>query len=283
MKNVSGNIAIEVIVSVAILTIFVSSAIVLSLRAQGAYMRDSEVFRAEMYLEQGIEAVRAIKNDTFSSLAAGQYGLRKTNGYWEFSGTSDTFGKYTRTVTISDLSRSANCALVSSGGFSDSLSKQAVVTVTWDASNGQADSLSQTLYVTNWINAAGCGSASYFTVDVSLAGLAGSGKRVEGIIIENSASSAIVLDKIQMWWTNSRLIKKVKIDDEWVWRDNNEGTPDGEQPSGTILDIVDVTLPVGAGVIDIDSLEFNGDMSGATLSFLFLFTDGTGRYAEVNL
>lgn len=283
MHNTSGNTAVEVIVSVGILMIFMSGAVVLSLRAQGAYMRDEEVLQAQMYLEQGIEAVRGVKNDTFSSLASGSHGLQKTNGYWEFSGTSDSFGKYTRTVTLSDLSRNSGCAIVSAGGASDSLSKKAVVLVSWNGSDGKLNTLSQTHYLTDWTNQTGCGSASYFTVSTSGATTTSGGKKIEGITIENSTSSSLVLDTIQAWWTNSRLIKKVRIGGDWVWRDNNEGTPDGAQPSGTMLDIVNYTLPANSGQIEIDQFEFDGDMRGVTFSMLFIFTDGTGRYAEVAL
>lgn len=283
MHNTSGNTAVEVIVSVGILMIFMSGAVVLSLRAQGAYMRDEEVLQAQMYLEQGIEAARAIKNDTFSSLASGQHGLRKTSGYWEFSGTSDSFEKYTRTVTLSDLSRNSRCEIVSSGGVSDSLSKKAVVSVSWDGSDGKLNTLSQTHYLTDWTNQTGCGSASYFTVSISGATTTSGGKKIEGITITNNKSSSLVLDTIQAWWTNSRLIKKVRIGGDWVWRDNNEGTPDGAQPSGTMLDIVNYTLPANSGQIEIDQFEFDGDMRGVMFSMLFIFTDGTGRYAEVAL
>lgn len=57
--------------------------------------------QANMLAEEGLEAVRNIRDANFSNLADGTYGLTQSNSQWALSGTPDTTGSFTRQITIS--------------------------------------------------------------------------------------------------------------------------------------------------------------------------------------
>ena len=62
-------------------------------------MRTQALFHAD----EGIEAVRSIRNEDFALLTTGAHGLTVTNGKWEFSGQSDTDGNFVRELRISQI------------------------------------------------------------------------------------------------------------------------------------------------------------------------------------
>jgi hypothetical protein len=59
--------------------------------------------RAISIAEEGLEAVRNIRDDSFSNLVVGTHGINNSEGEWQFSGSSDSVDIYTRTVTVSDI------------------------------------------------------------------------------------------------------------------------------------------------------------------------------------
>ena len=117
--------------------------------------------------------------------------------------------------------------------------------------------------------------ADDLTVDVSNASLNGNGKEVQGITLENAGSQDIVIDKIEVTWDNGEEIEEIKIDNTKVWSKNGPGTPEGKQSSGTELDIQDVTMIEGGGVLSINKIKFDKDMEGATLNMIFTMGDAT--------
>lgn len=57
--------------------------------------------RATLLAEEGVEAVRNMRDAAYTNLADGTYGLAKSGNVWTLSGSSDTTGIFTRSVTIS--------------------------------------------------------------------------------------------------------------------------------------------------------------------------------------
>ncbi|MBL4693796.1 fibronectin type III domain-containing protein [Candidatus Gracilibacteria bacterium] len=279
--NKKGISVVEVIVAVGIFTIISASVVTLYLGAFSSNLRDTEFFQADMLLQQGLEASRSIRDFSFSNLSNGTHGLTDGSGYWEFSGSSDTTGDYTRTVVVSSAQRNASCNITPSG-TTDANSKEVKVTVSWDLEAGNNTSISATEYLNNWTSSQGCEMSGYLSVNVSSASLAGGNKRLEDITVENLGSSSIIIDKILPTWSIVEDIKEVKIDNTKRWKhDGSAGSPSGKQPSGVELDLDNVTLTSGSGAIDIDKFDFDGSMSGASFTFLFTMTDGSTRYVEV--
>ena len=111
--------------------------------------------------------------------------------------------------------------------------------------------------------------------DATGANIGGRGNlNLSGVIIENTSGTDIIIDKITVVWTGGTLIKEIRAGNTRVWRDNNEGTPDGPQPSGTELDIVDYTISALSSV-ELTKIGFDGDISGDTFSIILTLSDGS--------
>lgn len=91
--------------------------------------------RAIVYAEEGQEAVRSIKNLNFTNLTDGTYGLTYSSSSWVLSGSSDTTGVFTRTVTIATVSTNR---------------KNITVTVTWPQTSGRTGTVTTYARLTNW-------------------------------------------------------------------------------------------------------------------------------------
>jgi len=119
--------------------------------------------------------------------------------------------------------------------------------------------------------------ATYLVINTSSASIGGGGnKELQDITVENTSGSNITIDTITLTWTNGQLIEEIKIDNAKVWRQNNEGSPDGRQPTGTEIDIVDFVLSSGT-TYDVDKFKFNGNMTGDTFSITFKMSDASTK------
>ena len=104
----------------------------------------------------------------------------------------------------------------------------------------------------------------------------GGSKELRGITVENTSATNITIDTITISWDNSQLIEEIKIEGTRVWKHNNEGSPDGRQPSGTEIDMVDYII--GNGSTDtFDKFKFDGNMSGNTFTITIELSDGSTK------
>src|SRR5690349_13169200 len=134
MKTTEGYSIIEIILAIAIFVIISSSAVVAILGALTTIRLTQEQGQATYLANEGMEAIKSIRDQQWASLIPGNtYGLSKTSGVWSFSGTSDTNGKYTRSLAVSAVNRSGG-AIVTSGGTVDFDTKKVTCTVSWNAS-----------------------------------------------------------------------------------------------------------------------------------------------------
>lgn len=126
---------IEVIVAVAIFAIFGTALLTATLGVPFS-IENSEDRLAARYLEQEAqEALRAMRSYDWNELNTGTHGLDESSGYWQFSGSSDSFDKFTRSIVVTDI---------------NSYRKQAVITISWTTDEGKALSTSSTMRLTNW-------------------------------------------------------------------------------------------------------------------------------------
>lgn len=125
---------VEVMLSCALLGVLVTAL-------TGAYLYGQESTRlagnrvqALLLAEEGLEAVRNIRDAAFDDLADGTFGIDSTST-WGFSGTSDVTDIFTRTVTIASL---------------DAERKSALVTVTWQQNAQRTGSITLETQLTDW-------------------------------------------------------------------------------------------------------------------------------------
>lgn len=130
-----GFSTIEVLLSSSILILIVTAFM-------GAYIYGSESTalagqraRAAFLAEEGLEASRNIRDENFSNLTNGTFGLATTGNQWNLSGSSDITDIFTRAITISTI---------------DANRKQVTSAVTWQQNPQRTGSVSLTSYLTNW-------------------------------------------------------------------------------------------------------------------------------------
>ena len=264
-----GQILIELMIAMAIFVLVVAAVTLLVL---GVFLSDRvsrERMEATFLAQEGIEAVRSIRDRDFDNLIPGVYGLRLTGNQWVFSGNYDKHGKFTRQITISNVS----------GEIDPTDIKKIESEVTWKVNPMRENSLALTNYLTDWQQTQG--DAGELWADISQAVLGNKDKELRNIKIQNIGSRDIIIDKITAWWDNSRLIREIVINGITVWSNKGPGSPKGNQSSGTELDIDNFLVGAGSGEITIDKVGFNGSMSGATFIILFRMIDDSTKYLLV--
>lgn len=92
---------VEVLLSGAVFSLLVTTLVGVYLYGEESTALAGNRVRAVFFAEEGLEAVRNIRDANFSNLSNGTYGLSISGGQWSFSGSSDTNGIFTRTVTVS--------------------------------------------------------------------------------------------------------------------------------------------------------------------------------------
>lgn len=143
-KSAKAFSLLEIVVAVGIFAIL-SATLLVSVSGIAFNVNNSEDRLAARYLTlEAQEALRSIRDYSWDALVEGTYGLDSlSNGYWELSGSNDTYDKFTRTVELTELS---------------SLQYEGVITVTWTTDEGSPQSLVATQRLTNW-------EALFFFVD----------------------------------------------------------------------------------------------------------------------
>ena len=127
----NGGSLVEFIVALGIFMIVGTGIILLVLGALQGNTNNTKRIEALFIVEEGVDAVKSVRDHNWGDLVNGEHGLTVTNGYWEFSGTSEAVGSYTRIITISDVERDLAGDIIDVGGVVDPRTKKATVLVTW--------------------------------------------------------------------------------------------------------------------------------------------------------
>lgn len=266
LSSSKGFSLVEVILSSAVFVLLVTALVGAYLYGQESTALAGNRARAVMLAEEGLEAVRNIRDPAFANLADGTFGLTTTGNQWNLSGSSDVTDIFTRQIIISSV---------------DTKRKSVTTNVTWQQNPQRTGTVSLMTRFTNWIRTVG--QADGLVVNTAGASLGAGNKELQGITLENTGEIDIVIDRITVTWNNGNLIEEIKIDGTKVWSKNGPGTPADKQPSGTELNIQDFILAQGSGVLDIDKFKFDGSMTGGIFTILFTLGDGTTKSVMVDL
>lgn len=133
-KNSYGFSPVEVLLASTLFGVIVTGMIGALIYGQLANANSGDRIRATMLADEGVQAVRSIRNLTYGDLVNGTFGLVQVAGKWTLSGASDASSIYTRETTIS--ATTVNTKLITS-------------TVSW-TQNGSARSVSVKSILSNW-------------------------------------------------------------------------------------------------------------------------------------
>jgi len=151
-----GFSLVEVILSVAIFALLAVALIGAFLYGQEATMLAGNRARATMLAEEGLEAVRNIRDANFSNLTDGAYGLNTTGNQWNLSGSNDLTDIFTRAVTISTI---------------DSHRKNVTANVSWQQNPQRTGLVTLTSRLTYWLRAVFDWSAPIMESSLNLSNL----------------------------------------------------------------------------------------------------------------
>lgn len=110
-----GFLLLEVLLGIVVFSVFLGAAGVTMLSGQQGTMMGGDRVRGSYAALRGLEAVRSIRHRGYSSVTAGQHGVRiGADNKWEFDGTSQVFsGGYLNSVYVTALS--SNLSRITSG------------------------------------------------------------------------------------------------------------------------------------------------------------------------
>lgn len=133
-----GFSPVEVLLAATVFGFLATALIGAIIYGRSSTVNAGERARAVQLADEGIEAVRNIRDAGFaniSSLVANPYGLSQSGNQWTIVGAPDTVGIFTRQITFTSV---------------DSVRKTVTVTVSWPQGNGTS-SVSTTSRLTNWL------------------------------------------------------------------------------------------------------------------------------------
>ncbi|MBU2542735.1 prepilin-type N-terminal cleavage/methylation domain-containing protein, partial [Patescibacteria group bacterium] len=151
--NNKGQSLLEVIVAMAIFALISAAMVSLSLGGLSALEQGGEQTQAEALAQEGVEAVRAIRDSAWNKLVYATSSVSINGSEWEFTGedTTETIGQYTRTISFADVCRDLSDDIVDCpGSYTDLHSKKVTVIVDWEIRPGVNNSVQKITYLTNW-------------------------------------------------------------------------------------------------------------------------------------
>ena len=145
-----GFSVVEVMLAVFMFIIIAATGVATVIHSFSVNRQSEEETQATLIAQEGIEGVRSIKNQSWSNLSAGIYGLDTTGNVWSFDAGPDNVGKFSRSIQIFDVNRDVDGNIVDSGGTSDPDTKKIVSNVNWNFTDVRLNSISLTSYLTNF-------------------------------------------------------------------------------------------------------------------------------------
>lgn len=277
--NARGQYLIEVLIALSVFMLFIVGAMLAIGRYSNASLRSVEFTDATQLVKESFAAIRAIGYSNWTTLANGNYGLTATSGTWQLqNGPDTTKNKYIRTITIASVERDNNCVIVPSGGLADPDTKKITLTLAWNATPvNQTKTFTE--YVTRWRAPTTCFAnqteAAKLVVDVSASRVDSTKKSLVDTQLRNTSTVPITIDKMTLTWTVPGNITYIKINGTNYWHSTNGiGTPQGAQPSGTTLDLVNVVIPANTSYA-VNVFRFDSKIDGSTVTITVTMLDGS--------
>lgn len=147
-----GFMLIEVLVAVSIITASTLAAMAVAQKSIVLSYRSVNTVQASFLLEEGAEAVRILRDDSWTNISSlntgADYYLEFTGATWTLTTSPAQIGEFTRKINIADVYRDAVSGNISESGNLDAGTKLVTITVSW---NEGANTVSKTLqlYITD--------------------------------------------------------------------------------------------------------------------------------------
>lgn len=141
---------VEILIAIAMFAIFSTSIVYLSLDTVDRDSKTQLDNEALLYAQEGIEAMRNMRDRDYLSLANGDHGLQLSGDEWAFiAAPEDIDGLFERIITIEDVYRDVNNDIAETGTF-DPDTKKVISQVDWLWRGTLDRSIELTTYLSNW-------------------------------------------------------------------------------------------------------------------------------------
>jgi Tfp pilus assembly protein PilV len=148
----SGQSLVEVMIAIALFAVLGVSILGVTISAAQSSKEAAEMVSAAALQQEGMTAVRSIRNRSFAELTNGAHGTTTGSGYYALSGSSDSLlgGKYTRTITVADVYRSGGLTGdIAGSGTLDPEAKKITLTTVWTTLTGKVQTITSDFYAFN--------------------------------------------------------------------------------------------------------------------------------------
>ena len=253
-----GFSLIEVIISSALIlllaTLFTNAILVGQEGTSISGMRA----RANLVAEEGLEAVRNMRDSTFLNLVNGTYGVTAVNGTWGLVGTSSMVDMFTRNITIQSV---------------DTVTKQITSTVTWQQNSLRTGSVSLVGYLID--TSLLVPQIKSLQIDVS-GGHISASNRLVGVKIKNVGAVALTLSTTTASWVGGSQthLTEVDINGGTRWASVGGYYPAGPQATGTPVGLTPIIMSPNSQT-PINNYIFDGNIHGSTFTIGFTMSDNS--------
>lgn len=163
IKNNLGVTIIEVLIACSIISISMFALMQTAEKGIRLSNQALEKSQASLLLEEGAEAVKSIRDNSWASIVDGTYHLyfNINTNVWVLNTNSTSLAShiptypidsvFDRTITIDSVGRDANDDILTSGGTPDAGTKKVTVTVSW-IQLGTSTSQSLIFYISDIFN-----------------------------------------------------------------------------------------------------------------------------------
>lgn len=134
-NNTKGYSVIEVMFAVTLFLMFAAVFVSAFIGSQQTTSLTGKRDRATDLANEGMEAVRSIRDANYKNLTPGDHGLSTTNNQWDLTDPPDNIGEFTRVITIEDI---------------DTDRKRITSQVSWPEESDRKNSVSVTSILSNW-------------------------------------------------------------------------------------------------------------------------------------
>lgn len=151
-KNNLGQSVVEIVVALAIFAVLAAALGTMILGGFSSLKRSSDLIWARALAQEGIEAVRAIRNRNWNELAYSRSAVEVAGNRWVFSGegTTEEIETFTRVIDFEPVYRDAAGNIAEAGNpgaFLDASSTKVTVDVSWETRTGLDNSIGRTVYL----------------------------------------------------------------------------------------------------------------------------------------
>jgi Tfp pilus assembly protein PilV len=133
-NNQNGFSVVEVLLAATVFAMLTTAVIGALVYGRSSTAGSGDRTRANLIADEGIEAVRSIRDANYANLTDGTYGAVQSGNTWTLSGTNDTSDIFTRSITVA--SNGSNRKTITSN-------------VTWTGAQGSGQ-VSVISELTNW-------------------------------------------------------------------------------------------------------------------------------------